>query len=139
LGDYVRLAEGDLKTLYGHYHIKEAREAAHSRSVKGLLEECEVVIDKLSNDDAVALEAVGFDGLKRAAFVGLAEEIKVLYLERNDKASERKEVRALEVRLFAELWGYVGKVVMVGKSLFTYREKYKYNLTRPKKSLHVNT
>lgn len=127
LGDYVRLAEGDLLSLYGHYHIKEARMAAHSRSVKCMLEECEQVIDKFSVDDSVALEAVGFDAGKRAGFVGLVEEIRVLYMDRNAMASERRNVRALEVRLFAEMWRYVGKVVMVGKSLFTYREKYKYN------------
>jgi len=127
LGEYVQLAEEDLLTSYGGYHIKRARKELQRRNVEGVLEHCEVIIDKVVNDDAAALAAVDFDAGKLAAFEAKVLELRSTNREQVHKANERQEVRAREVDLFAVLFGFVKKVSSVGKAMYTYKDKQRFS------------
>jgi Carboxypeptidase regulatory-like domain len=127
LGDYVKLAEPNLKTLYKHYHIKKAREALHKNNVEGTINHCQIIIEKIETDDAAALDAVDFNAAKLADFKDLLSLIILLNQEQNDMMDERQDVRADEQALFDTMFDYVNKVISVGKSMYTYKEKQKYD------------
>ena len=127
LGDYVILAEENLLTLYKHYHIKKARRALHNGNVEGMVNHCQIIIEKIETDDAAALTVVGFDAGKFTDFKDLLLEIIDLNNEQNKKMNERQDVRAAEQVLFDNMFDYVNKVSMVGKSMYTYKEKQKYD------------
>jgi Carboxypeptidase regulatory-like domain len=127
LGDYVKYAEANLKTLYKHYHIKEARQELHRGNVEGMINHCQFVIEKIETDDAVALDAIGFDAGRFTAFKDLLIEIIDFNREQNDMMNERQNVRADELDLFNKMFEYVDKVSTVGKSMYTYKDKQKYD------------
>ena len=127
LGEYVKMAEGDLQTLYRHYHIREARKALNAKNAEAVVEHCEQILDKVVNDDAVALEVVGFDGAKLGVFEGLVVEINEKNMEQNNKMDERQEVKAQETALFDAMYGYISKVSNVGKAMYTYRDKQRFD------------
>jgi Carboxypeptidase regulatory-like domain len=127
LGDYVKYAEANLQTLYKHYHIKKARMALHRGNVEGMVNHCQIIIEKIETDDAAALAVVGFDAGKFTAFKDLLIEIIDFNREQNDLMNERQNVRADEQVLFDTMFEYVDKVSTVGKSMYTYKEKQKYD------------
>jgi CarboxypepD_reg-like domain len=126
LGDYVKYAESNLKTLYKHYHIKKARKALHNGNIEGMINHCQIIIEKIETDDAAALTVVGFDAGKLTAFKDLLTEIIDLNREQNDLINERKNVRTDEQALFDKMFEYVSKVSTVGKSMYSYKDKQKY-------------
>jgi Carboxypeptidase regulatory-like domain len=127
LGEYVKMAKGNLLTLYENYHIKKARTALNAKNVEGVLEHCEQIIDKIINDDAVALDAVGFDAAKITEFETLVSELDVYNTEQNNKMDERQDARAAEEELFVAMFEYIDKVSSVGKSMYTFKQKQKYD------------
>jgi hypothetical protein len=127
LGEYVRMVEGDLKTLYAHYHIIEARRELGLRNVEGVLEHCEQIVDKLRNDDGVALAGVGFDAVRLGELEGLVGEVSDRNRSQQELAEEREDVRERELALFAAMHVFVGRVASVGKSMYSYRKKHKYD------------
>jgi Carboxypeptidase regulatory-like domain len=126
LGELVKWNEASLTTNYDDYHIKEARSAVHSSNVEGVLEHCEIIIDKIT-EDAVALDAVGFDSTRAAEFVALVGETDYLNKEQIVLINERQYVKADEDILFASMYSYIDKVSGVGKAMYTYKDKYKYD------------
>ncbi len=127
LGEYVIMANGNLLTLYKDYHIKQARAALNAKNVEGVLEHCEQIIDKIINDDAVALDAVGFDSVKLAAFELLVAELDAYNTEQNNKMNERQDAKAEEDALFEAMFEYIDKISSVGKAMYTYKKKQKYD------------
>ncbi len=126
LGDYIKYAEANLLTLFKHYHIIDARSALHNGNVEGMINHCQIVIEKIETDDAAALAAIGFDAGKLADFKDLLTEIIDLNREQNDLMNERKNVRTAEQALFEKMFDFVDKVSTVGKSMYTYKDKQKY-------------
>jgi Carboxypeptidase regulatory-like domain len=127
LGDYVKIAEPNLLTLYKHYHIRKARLALHNGNVEGMINHCQIVIEKIETDDAAALVVVGFDAGKFTAFKDLLLDIINLNAEQSEKMDERQDVRAAEQILFDKMFEFVDRVSMIGKSMYTYKEKQKYD------------
>jgi len=127
LGEYVIMAEGYLVTLYANYHIKEARKALQKKNVEGVMEHCEIIVDKVANDDAVALDAAGFSAAKLAEFELLIVELDDLNTEQSSKLDERQEIKAIEDVLFDAMFDYINKVARVGKAMYTYKEKQRYD------------
>ena len=127
LGDYVIFAEENLQSLYKHYHIIEARRALHSKNVEGVIEHCNQIIDKITTDDAVALSAVGFNAARLTIFENLLTDIINLNKEQVSKMNERQNVKAAEDIIFENMYEYIDKVTRVGKSMYTYKEKQKYD------------
>jgi Carboxypeptidase regulatory-like domain len=127
LGEYVKLAEDDLLTPYSGYHIKRARKELQKKNVEGVIEHCEVIVDKIVNDDAVALAAMDFDAGKLAAFEAKVLELRELNREQVHKVNERQDVKATEEELFVALFDFVSKVSSVGKAMYTYKHKQKFS------------
>jgi Carboxypeptidase regulatory-like domain len=127
LGEYVKMAEANLQTLYDHYHIKKARKALNAKNAEGVVEHCEQILDKINNDDAVALDAVGFDAAKLGVFESLMVEINDKNTEQSSKMDERQDVKAVEIVLFDAMYAYISKVSNVGKAMYTYRQKQRYD------------
>jgi Carboxypeptidase regulatory-like domain len=127
LGEYVKLAENDLLTPYSGYHIKRARKELQKKNVEGVLEHCEVIVDKIVNDDAVALAAMDFDAGKLAAFEAKMLELREMNREQVHKVNERQDVKATEDALFAALFDFVSKVSSVGKAMYTYKHKQRFS------------
>jgi hypothetical protein len=117
----------ELDIEYEFYRIKEAREALQNGNAEEVIEHCEVVIDKISNDDAVALDAVGFDNSKLISFEGFVSVLRELNREQVHKMNERQDVKAIESVLFDELEEFVRKVSSIGKAMYTYKEKQRYD------------
>jgi Carboxypeptidase regulatory-like domain len=126
LGEHVIMAEGNLVTLYADYQIREARRELHAGNVEGVMERCEIIVDKIVNDDAAALDAAGFGAAKLSAFEALIAELDDLNTEQSSKMDERQEVKAIEDVLFAAMFDYIMKVSRVGKAMYTYKEKHRY-------------
>jgi len=124
LGELVKWNEASLNTLYDDYHFKEARKAIHAKNAEGVVEQCEIIIDKVS-EDAVAFDGVGFDSAKIAVFVALVNDIDGLNKEQIALMNERQYVKADEDILFANMYSYTDKVASVGKAMYTYRDKHK--------------
>jgi Carboxypeptidase regulatory-like domain len=127
LGEYVKMAKGSTLTLYKNYHIKKARTALNAKNVEGVLEHCEQIIDKIINDDAVALDAVGFDAAKLTAFETLVSELDAYNTEQNNKMDVRQDAKAAEDVLFEAMFEYIDMISSVGKSMYTYKQKQKYD------------
>jgi Carboxypeptidase regulatory-like domain len=127
VGEYVIMAEANLVTKYEFYRIKEAREALQNGNAEEVIEHCEVVIDKISNDDAVALDAVGLDSAVLSNFEAAVLALRELNREQVHKMNERQEVTAIEASLFAALEEFVRKVSSIGKAMYTYKEKQRYD------------
>jgi hypothetical protein len=127
LGEYVMMVEGDLKTLYAHYHIIEARDELKSNNVEGVLEHCGQIVDKVRSDDSVALASVGFDGVRLGEFEALIGEVSDRNRAQQRLAEEREDVREIELGLFAAMNVFVGRVASVGKSMYSYKKKQKYD------------
>jgi Carboxypeptidase regulatory-like domain len=126
LGEYVKLSEVNLATTYANYHIKEARKALNAYNAERVLEHCELIIDKVT-EDAAALDVVGFDSTRSAEFVDLVGEIDDLNKEQVIKMNERQYVKSEEDALFATMYSYIEKVSSVGKAMYTYRDKHKFD------------
>jgi Carboxypeptidase regulatory-like domain len=126
LGELVKWNEASLHTNYEDYHIKEARKAAHSNNAERVLEHCEIVVDKLT-EDAVALDAVGYDTAKVNEFVAMVSVVDDLNKDQVAKMNERQYVKAEEDILFSNMFLYIDKVSSVGKAMFTYKDKHKYD------------
>jgi Carboxypeptidase regulatory-like domain len=126
LGELVKWNEASLNTNYADYHFKEARKAIHAKNAERVLEHCEIIIDKVA-EDAVALDAVGYDSTKVAEFVAMVSEVDVLNKEQVAKMNERQYVKADEDILFANMYAYIDKVASVGKAMYTYRDKHKHD------------
>jgi Carboxypeptidase regulatory-like domain len=124
LGELVKWNEASLHTLYNDYHIKEARKAIHAKNAEGVVEQCEIIIDKIS-EDAVALDSVGFDSGKIAVFVAMVNDIDLLNKEQIALMNERQYVKSDEDILFASMYSYIDKVASVGRAMYTYRDKHK--------------
>ena len=105
----------------------KARKALHRGNIEGMINHCQIVIEKIETDDAAALVVVGFDAGKFTDFKDLLIEIIDLNREQNDLMNERQNVRADEQVLFDKMFEFVDKVSMVGKSMYTYKEKQKYD------------
>lgn len=127
LSEYVKMAAGTLLTLYDDYHIKEAREALFLRDAEGVIEHSEIVLDKIVNDDSAALNAVGLDSGKISAFEALIAELINKNEEQNDMMDIRREVRGDEIVLFEALFDFIDKIASVGKAIYTYKDKHKYD------------
>jgi hypothetical protein len=127
LSEYVIMVEDDLKTLYKNYYIKEARRELQRKNVEGLIEYCEVIVDKIISDDAVVLDSAGFDAGKLAAFEALIASLESLNTEQSSKMGERQEVKAVEDALFDSMFEYIDKIARVGKAMYTYKEKQRYD------------
>jgi Carboxypeptidase regulatory-like domain len=127
VGEYVIMAEANLVTKYEFYRIKEAREALQNGNAEEVIEHCEVVIDKISNDDAVALDAVGLDSAVLSNFEAEVLALRELNREQVHKMNERQEVKAIEDSLFETVEDFVKKVSRIGKAMYTYKEKQRYN------------
>lgn len=127
LGEYVKMAEANLLTPYSDYHIKRARKEVQKKNVEGVLEHCEVIIDKIITDDAAALTAVGFDAGKLANLEAEVLELRELNREQVHKLNERQDVKTTEEELFVALFDFVSRVSSVGKAMYTYKSKQKYS------------
>jgi Carboxypeptidase regulatory-like domain len=127
LSEYVIMVEDDLKTLYKNYYIKEARRELQRKNVEGIIENCEIIVDKVITDDAVVLNNAGFDSAKLAEFEALIRSLELLNTEQSTKMDERQEVKAIEDVLFAAMFDYTDKVARVGKAMYTYKEKQRYD------------
>jgi Carboxypeptidase regulatory-like domain len=127
IGEYVLMAEENLKTLYEHYHIKKARKALRRKDVEGIMEHCDQIIDKVVNDDAVALDAVGFTAAKLAEFELILSELDDMNTLQNDMMDIRQDVKYDEEFLFDALYDFIDKVASVGKAMYTYKKKHKYD------------
>jgi Carboxypeptidase regulatory-like domain len=126
LGELVKWNEASLTTNYDDYHIKEARRAAHTNNAERVLEHCEIIIDKIT-EDAVALDAVGYDTSRVNEFVAMVGVVDDLNKEQVAKMNERQYVKAEEDILFATMFSYIDKVSSIGKAMFTYKDKHKYD------------
>jgi CarboxypepD_reg-like domain len=127
LGEYVKMAEPNLQTVYDFYHIKKARKEVRSKNIEGVVEHCEQIIDKIVQDDAAALAAEGFDAAKMAEFEAKLLEIKDFNRNQIHKVNERQDLKETEEGLFEAMFEFVNKVSSVGKAIYTYKSKQKYS------------
>jgi Carboxypeptidase regulatory-like domain len=127
VGEYVRIAEENLQTEYEFYHIMEARKELHAKNVEGIIEHCEQIIDKVTTEDSVALDAVGFDAGKLSEFEDKLTEIRELNREQIHLMNERQDLKENENVLFETMYKFMDNVTNVGKAMYTYKSKQKYS------------
>jgi Carboxypeptidase regulatory-like domain len=127
LGEYVKMAGENLQTRYEHYHIKEASVEVNDKNVEGVLEHCEIIIDKVTNDDAVAMAAVGFDAGKLGGFVALVQDVNDRNRSQQELLNERQDVREDEQEAFRVMHVFIDRIASVGKAMYTYKKKQKYD------------
>jgi len=127
IGEYVKMAEEDLQTKYEHYHIKEAGKEMHAKNVEGSVRQCEIIIEKVTDDDSAAMAAVGFDAGKLSDFVDLVKDVSDLNRKQQELLNERQDVREAEEIAFAAMYVFTDRIASVGKALYTYKQKQKYD------------
>jgi Carboxypeptidase regulatory-like domain len=126
-GEYVKMAEENLQTRFEHYHIKEAGQELRLKNIEGALEHCEIIIDKVNTDDSVALAAVGFDAGKLGDFVALVQDINDRNRSQQELLNERQDVREAEEEAFRQMYVFIDRIASVGKAMYTYKKKQKYD------------
>ncbi len=127
IGEYVKMAEDNLQTTYENYHIKEAGKEMNAKNVEGSVRQCEIIIEKITDDDSAAMAAVGFDAGKLSDFVDLVVDISDMNRKQQELLNERQDVREAEEAAFRAMHRFIDRVASVGKALYTYKQKQKYD------------
>jgi hypothetical protein len=127
IGEYVKMAGENLQTTYENYHIKEAGKEMHTKNVEGSIRQCEIIIEKITDDDSAAMAAVGFGAGKLSEFVDLVQNISDMNRNQQELLNERQDVREVEEAAFREMHKFIDRVASVGKAMYTYKQKQKYD------------